>query len=346
MTSYNTFTPGDIGTLLISLLLCIYLGPAVIRFLRWLKFGQNINEDAPETHRIKQGTPTMGGLLIVGVVAISVLVVLAVGRSNVHANASLLAVLAVFVLHACLGFLDDYLKTKHGKSLGLKARQKLAIQVLIAAAFIFWRLYSADRSTTAITFWSGVTVDLGPWYYLLCALWMIGLSNAANLTDGLDGLATGLTVLASIGLSLTVFTMLPGNEQLPWFGYALAGACLGFLWFNAYPAKVFMGDTGSLAIGGGLAAMAIVGKQEILLLVLMAVFLMEMFSVIIQVGVVKLTGGREKGRRIFRMTPIHHHFEKLGWPETVVVARFWILGSVALCIALLIAPYISPWINR
>jgi phospho-N-acetylmuramoyl-pentapeptide-transferase len=318
----------------------------VIAWLRVLKFGQNINEDAPESHQAKQGTPTMGGFMLVLGVSAALLVQSFLGGAGHRLSAPLVAVWLVFLAHAVLGFLDDYLKTKRGKSLGLKARQKLAGQFLVALVFIGWRYLTAmPEFTTVITVWRGVSVDLGYGYYVLALLLMVGMSNSTNLADGLDGLAGGLSILTALGLSWTVYTLKPGYEGLPLFGYVVAGACLGFLWFNAYPAKVFMGDTGSLALGSSFAALAIVGKQEILLLVFGLVFLMETISVMIQVSVFKATGGKPNGRRVFKMTPIHHHFEKSGWAETQVVTRFWILGVIALVVGLLLAPSLSVWVR-
>ena len=342
----TAIVPGAL-TFLLALALVLATGPNVIAWLRVLKFGQNINEDAPQSHQQKQGTPTMGGVMLVLGVSIALIAQALFGGGTGHRiSTPLIAVWLVFLAHAGLGFLDDYLKTKRGKSLGLKARQKLAGQLLVALVFIAWRYLTAVPDfTTVITIWRGVPVDLGYGYYVLAVLLMVGLSNSTNLTDGLDGLAGGLAILTALGLSFTVYTFKPGYETLPIFGYAVAGACLGFLWYNAHPAKVFMGDTGSLALGSSFAAMAIIGKQEVLLLIFGFVFLMETISVMIQVGVFKSTGGRPNGRRVFKMTPLHHHFELSGWDETQVVARFWILGVIALVIGLLLAPSLSVWIR-
>ena len=336
------FYPHALTAFLIAFGITLLLGPRTIEFLRVLKFGQNINMDAPERHRQKQGTPTMGGLLLV----LSLLATLGIGILAVPAlrppSAPLVAVVLVFVAHAGLGFWDDFLKARRGKSLGLKARQKLAGQVVIALLFVGWLWSTAQGDfTTQVWFWRGQHVDLGWFYYPLVFLLMIGLSNAANLTDGLDGLAGGLAIFAYLGLALTAHLNFP---QVTLFGFAMAGACLGFLWYNAHPAQVFMGDTGSLALGSSFAAMGVIGKQEVLLLVFAAVFLMEMFSVMLQVSVFKATGGRPNGRRIFKMTPIHHHFELSGWAETQVVARFWILGILALILGLLVAPLMYWWL--
>ncbi len=344
----RTPDPYALAGFLVAFLVALALGPRTIEALRVLKFGQNINEDAPETHRKKQGTPSMGGVLLVG----SLLLTLGIGCLAAPplrpVSPALVAVVLVFVAHAGLGFADDFLKARRGKSLGLLARQKLAGQIVIALAFVVWlRLTAEDNFTTQVWAWHTQHIDLGYFYYILAFFLIIGLSNAANLTDGLDGLAGGLSIFVLVGLALTTQLKFP---QLPLFGFVLAGACLGFLWYNAHPAKVFMGDTGSLALGSSFAVMGIIGKQEVLLLLFTAVFLIEMVSVMIQVGVFKATGGRgtdgrDIGRRVFRMTPIHHHFEKVGWPETQVVARFWILGVLALVLGLLLAPMMYVWLN-
>jgi phospho-N-acetylmuramoyl-pentapeptide-transferase len=319
---------------LVAFLSALVLGPSVIQGLRVLKFGQNINFDAPARHLQKQGTPTMGGVLLVLGVGITLVAGLLFSHTLRPLSPQLVAVVLVFLAHALLGFVDDYLKIKGGKSLGLKARWKLVGQFLIAGGFVLWLgLTATPDMTTRIALWHGQTIDLGDWYYLLAFLLMIGLSNAVNLTDGLDGLAGGLAILAVLGLAWTIWPRFP---QIPLFGCALAGSCLGFLWFNAHPAKVFMGDTGSLAIGASLAAMGIIGKQEVALVVFCAMFLMEMFSVLIQVSYFKAT----KGKRVFKMTPIHHHFELMGIEETQVVARFWTGGVISLVLGLLLASFV------
>ena len=334
---------------LVAFLIALALGPRTIALLRALKFGQNINEYLSEDHQKKQGTPSMGGILFV----LSLLLTLGLGCLFAPplrpVSSALIAVVLVFVAHAGLGFMDDFLKARRGKSLGLLARQKLAGQVTIALAFVVWLyLTSQPLFTTQVWVWRDQHIDLGYLYYVLAFFLIIGLSNAANLTDGLDGLASGLSIFALIGLSLTTHLMFP---QLPVFGFTLAGACLGFLWYNSHPARVFMGDTGSLALGSSFAVMGILGKQELLLLLFTIVFLIETASVMIQVSVFKATGGKgpdgkDIGRRVFRMSPIHHHFQKVGWPETQVVARFWIVGILALVLGLLLAPAMYVWLDN
>ena len=334
---------------LVAFLIALALGPRTIALLRALKFGQNINEYLSEDHQKKQGTPSMGGILFV----LSLLLTLGLGCLFAPplrpVSSALIAVVLVFVAHAGLGFMDDFLKARRGKSLGLLARQKLAGQVTIALAFVVWLyLTSQPLFTTQVWAWRDQHIDLGYLYYVLAFFLIIGLSNAANLTDGLDGLASGLSIFALVGLSLTTHLMFP---QLPVFGFTLAGACLGFLWYNSHPARVFMGDTGSLALGSSFAVMGIIGKQELLLLLFTVVFLVETASVMIQVSVFKATGGKgpdgkDIGRRVFRMSPIHHHFQKVGWPETHVVARFWIVGILALVLGLLLAPAMYVWLDN
>lgn len=333
--------PYALAGFLAAFAIAVALGPRTIDFLRVLKFGQNINEHVPG-HQAKQGTPTMGGLLI----ALSLLVTLGLGVALVPSlrpvSPQLVAVLLVFLAHAALGFLDDFLKARRGKSLGLLARQKLAGQVVIALLFVGWLYLTAQPDfTTQLWLWRTLHLDLGYAYYPLAFFLLIGMSNAANLTDGLDGLAGGLSIFTLIGLALTTH---PNFGQLPVFAFTLAGACLGFLWYNAHPAKVFMGDTGSLALGASFAALALIGKQEVLLLLFAVVFLLETLSVMIQVSVFKATGGKPNGRRVFKMTPIHHHFELSGWKETQVVARFWIIGILALVLGLILAPLLYVWL--
>lgn len=319
---------------LAAFLASIFCGPWVIERLRILKFGQHINTFAPESHTKKQGTPTMGGwLLVIGVVfGLAAAGITDKIQGGPGWSWPLIGVAFVFLGHVVIGFIDDYTSIKRGKSLGLKARYKLLAQVVVSGIFVtgLW-LYAQPGFTTVIR--CGGVFDLGYGYYVLALLMLIGMSNATNFTDGLDGLAGTTSIIAAIGVALTVN---PKYAELPWFGFALAGACLGFLWFNAHPAKVFMGDTGSLAIGAALTAMALLGKREILLLIFSMIFIAEIGSVMIQVPYFKLT----KGKRVFLMTPIHHHFEKLGWPETVVVARFAIIGALALAVGLMLAPYL------
>jgi phospho-N-acetylmuramoyl-pentapeptide-transferase len=235
-----------------------------------------------------------------------------------------------------LGLVDDYLSVKRGKNLGLKARYKLLGQFVIAVLFSVWVYMQSVDGTSAISI-GHLSIDFKWLYYVLVVGVMMLLANATNFTDGLDGLLSGTTIFAAVGVASTMAAV-GANAPLPGFALALAGASLGFLYYNAHPAKVFMGDTGSLPIGAALTAIAVLGKQEILLLLFSIVFLAEIVSVMIQVTSFKLTK-----KRVFLMTPIHHHFEKKGWPETVVVARFWIVGVLALVVGLILHPYVTPY---
>ena len=330
-----------------ALVVVLLAGGKTIQGLRALKMRQAINTDAPTTHRKKQGTPTMGGVLFLfGVVAAIVVGYATHLLQGIPVSVPVLAVLAVFALHLGLGFLDDYLKATRGKNMGLKARQKLAGQLVIAvgfAVYIYWWSTSGMGQGLAnrIVLWPGVQWTVPPIVY--CAgvvLLMIGMSNFTNLTDGLDGLAAGTALLALVGISWAIEKMFPTWPlgEIAYFGWALAGACAGFLWFNRNPARVFMGDTGSLALGSSLVAMAVLGKQEIALIFFCLVFIAEGVSVMLQVTYFKLT----HGKRIFRMTPLHHHFELLGWKETQVVHRFWLAGVVALLLGLGVAHSLAP----
>ncbi len=321
---------------LIGFLTVLLIGKQVIGWLAGLKMRQTINTDGPQSHMVKQGTPTMGGVMFVFGVGVTMLLLAAFGALPENKQLwPLLAVLGVFVLHLGLGFLDDFLKATRGKSLGLKARQKLAGQLVISLGFVGYLWGTAQPGlTTMIAVWHGHLVDFGWFYYVLVVLAMIGMSNFTNLTDGLDGLASGLAVLALAGLSVSLFS---GVSELGLFGWALAGSILGFMWFNVNPAKVFMGDTGSLALGSSMTAIAVLGKEEIALFIFALVFVAEGLSVMLQVASFKT-----RGKRIFKMAPLHHHFELLGWKETEVVFRFWIAGAVALFLGLLTVQALAP----
>jgi phospho-N-acetylmuramoyl-pentapeptide-transferase len=324
---------------LTSFLLCLIFGNAVIRRLISLKFGQPIRS-AEEVHRLnelhggKKGTPTMGGILLIGAVVVSTLLWARPDNPFVW-----LALITTLFL-AALGFYDDWLKVTKKSSAGISSRLKFVLQCILAAGITAFFLLSPGLAKQAqqlyIPFVKGAVLDLGIWTYLFYLLIIVGCSNAVNLTDGLDGLASGCTVMA--GICFGVFTYLAGNAkasaylQIPYYGFsgelavvslALAGAALGFLWWNCHPAKVFMGDTGSLAIGGLLGVLAICCKQELLLAIVGGVFVAEALSVILQVASFKLTG-----KRIFKMSPLHHHFELSGWKENTVTVRFWIMAIV------------------
>ena len=322
-----------------ALLIAFLLGPWLIERLRELKFGQSVREDGPESHLAKTGTPTMGGILIILAVAVSVL--LWQDLDNVYSWIALGALLGF----GCIGLADDWLKIKLRNSDGLAAWMKFLAQVAVATAVVV-ALYvngGAETSKLYVPFFKHPVVDLGAFWIPLAVIYVVYWSNAVNLTDGLDGLATGLMIMALIAFAvLTYITGRPdwasylsipyikGAGELTVFNLALIGACVGFLWFNSHPAEVFMGDVGSLALGGVLGVLSLIVKKELLLLVVGGVFMMEVFSVVLQVGYFKLSGGS----RLFRMAPVHHHFELKGWKETKVVARFWILGGLFAILAL------------
>ena len=353
---YITFRAA--GATFTAMLVAFAAGPLVIRFLRRHQIGQTVREDGPSTHLSKEGTPTMGGLLILIAVLLPVLLW---GRLD---NRLLMVVLLSTIWMGLIGLLDDYLKVVKHCSKGLVGRYKLAGQFLLGIARGIWLCFSPVQGETApdpaffpsvrtvdldssegidirstettVPFFKSIRVDFGLFYILFVALVLAGSANAVNLTDGLDGLATGVSLISILTFAAMAyllgnvnfagylqFSYLPGVGEVLVFAGAMAGACLGFLWFNAPPASVFMGDTGSLALGGAIGSMAVVTRNELLLFLVGGVFVAEVLSVIIQVGWFKKTG-----RRVFRMAPIHHHFELLGWKESKVVVRFWIIAAI------------------
>ena len=328
-----------------ALLISLFFGGKLIEALKRWNVGQQIREEGPQAHMVKRGTPTMGGVLIVGSVLISTL--LWARLSSVYYWTAIIATL----LFAAIGFADDYAKMAKKQSLGLTGRQKLIAQFAIAAGiwgvlFISTRFYHSEYSwIVSIPFIKATAVtqitNIGPYLYLLLiVVVLLGSSNAVNLTDGLDGLAIGITFIAMS--ALTGFTYLasdrrwatyldlthrPEAAELTVFCGAMVGASLGFLWYNAPPAEVFMGDVGSLAIGGAMGTVAVLTKQEFMLLMVGGVFVIEATSVMLQVGVFKMTKRTTgTGRRLFKMTPLHHHFEMGGWKESKIVFRFLILA--------------------
>ena len=326
--------------LITSLLISFIFGPMVIKFLRKINFSQ-IRDYVPDTHKKKAGTPTMGGVLILIAVILSTL--LWADLSNRYVIIALITVVWLGIA----GFVDDYLKISKNNSDGLIARYKLLLQSLlglgIGVYLYFFPLDSSLRGVTTIPFLKNQFLDLGWLYIPFVMIVIVAASNAVNLTDGLDGLAIGnigFAIMAYVAIAYVSghrnfadylnIPYLVGTGELTVFGMAILGAALGFLWFNAYPASVFMGDVGSLALGGALGIMAVLVKREILLLIIGAVFVMEAMSVIIQVLYFKLT----KGKRVFLRAPIHHHFELLGWSESKVTVRFWILGLLFALIGL------------
>ncbi|HUM01905.1 MAG TPA: phospho-N-acetylmuramoyl-pentapeptide-transferase [Thermoanaerobaculia bacterium] len=318
---------------LLALILSIVLGPALIRWLKNRQIGQAIREEGPKAHQAKAGTPTMGGVLINLAVALPTLLFADLSNRYVW------VALAAMLLAMGVGLGDDWRKVSRQHNRGFSGRQKIVLQALIGAGVGFASLTlfpgRPDPTHLSFPFLKNVHPDVGTAGYLVFAtVVVVGASNAVNLTDGLDGLAIGSTLVAAATLALLAYIAgnvraatyllvpsVPGTGELSVFLAALVGAALGFLWFNAHPAEVFMGDTGSLALGAALGTVAILIKQEILLVFVGGLFVVEALSVILQVGSFKLTG-----RRVFRMAPLHHHFELLGWAESKVIIRFWIIA--------------------
>ncbi len=341
---------------LTALAIALMLGPWLISKLREWSFGQHIREEGPQSHRKKAGTPTMGGLLIVTAIVVPTL--LWADLRNEYIWLALLGLLGF----GLIGFFDDYAKVAKKQNLGLTARRKFWAQVLVAMliSFFLLLLHADQKYSTAVNipFFKQFKPDLliepltkSFWTYPLAFVLfygfivfvMVGSSNAVNLTDGLDGLAIGLMIIAAGAMTALTYVSsntsfstyldlahLPNSQELTIFCASMTGASLGFLWYNSHPAEVFMGDVGSLALGGGLGIVAVLIKQEVLLIFIGGVYVIEALSVILQVGSYKLRGGK----RIFKMAPIHHHFEALGWPESKVIVRFWIAGLVMALFAL------------
>jgi phospho-N-acetylmuramoyl-pentapeptide-transferase len=297
-----------------SLLICIFLSPKFISFLREREFGQNIRPEGPEGHHEKAGTPTMGGIIILVAIAAPFLIL------SSH-TAQALGVFGVAVACALLGFFDDYTKIVKRRSLGLRARTKLVVTIAISLGLWWVATEQADLSDVLRLRVVDYQVDLGILYPVLIYLVVAGTTSAVNLTDGLDGLAAGcaaIVLLAFIGITFIT----TGQRDLALLSACLVGACIGFLWFNSFPAQIFMGDTGSLALGGAIAALAVMTKTEILLIVLGGIFVIEALSVAIQVF-----SFQAFRKRVFLMAPIHHHFELAAWSETKIILRFWIVAA-------------------
>ena len=298
-----------------ALLICIFLSPKFIEYLRKREFGQQIREDGPQGHHVKAGTPTMGGVLIFLAVAVPFLIL-----SNYEWRS--IGVFGVAIACALLGFADDYIKLVRRRSLGLRARTKLGVTIAISLALWFIAEHEAHLAPTLRLRFVDYQIDLGPLYPLLIYFVVAGTTSAVNLTDGLDGLAAGcaaIVLLAYIGI-----TFITGADlDMAMLAGCLVGACIGFLWFNAFPATIFMGDTGSLGLGGAIAGLAVMTKTELLLVLIGGIFVVEALSVAIQVISFQTTR-----RRVFLMAPIHHHFELKGWSETKIILRFWIVASI------------------
>ena len=298
----------------LALISTLVLGKIGIPLLQRLKAQQSIRDEGPQAHLAKAGTPTMGGLFMMLALVLTICIV-------PPYSVTLWMLLFLTLGHGLLGFSDDFIKAVKRRNLGLTAKQKLAGQVVLAILFCYISTNYAALPTTLWIPLVDITVDLGIAYYILALFIIIGTTNAVNLTDGLDGLATGISAIA--GAAYAVVGLLVGSLSVTFFGIIVSGVCLGFLYFNANPAKVFMGDTGSLALGGAFAGMAIATKTEILLVIIGFVFVVEALSVILQVASFKT-----RGVRIFRMSPIHHHFELGGWSERKVVYVFWAVSLV------------------
>ncbi|WP_255639800.1 phospho-N-acetylmuramoyl-pentapeptide-transferase [Aquibacillus saliphilus] len=304
----------------IAFLITVLISPIFIPFLRRLKFGQSIREEGPKSHMKKMGTPTMGGLMILFSVTITTLIM--TGKFNPGSvSFELLLLLLVLLGFGLLGFLDDFIKVALKRNLGLTSKQKMAGQILIAIIFYFILRYH-DFPTYIQIPGTSIQWELGWGYALLVVFMLVGASNAVNLTDGLDGLLAGTATIAFGAFGILAWYAFPQFE-VTIFSLAVVGSLLGFLVFNAHPAKVFMGDTGSLALGGSIAAVAILTKLEVLLVIIGGVFVLETLSVIIQVISFKTTG-----KRVFKMSPLHHHYELLGWSEWRVVTTFWLIGLI------------------
>ncbi|MEE9343993.1 MAG: phospho-N-acetylmuramoyl-pentapeptide-transferase [Methylococcales bacterium] len=336
---FRYLTLRAILSVLTALMIALFVGPTMIRRLTVHNVGQTIRELGPESHFSKAGTPTMGGALILVAVTFSVLM-----WANLS-NHYIWVLLGVTIAFGAVGFWDDYKKISLGNSAGLSAKAKFLWQSVIAlvAAIVLFKAATIPAETQyIIPFFKDVMLDFGVGYILITTITIVGFSNAVNLTDGLDGLA--ILPVVMVGGALSIFAYLTGNinfanylaipyisgvGELVVFCGALVGSGLGFLWFNAYPAQVFMGDVGALALGAAIGLIAVLVRQEIVLLIMGGVFVMETASVIIQVVSFKLTG-----KRIFRMAPIHHHYELKGWPEPRIIVRFWIITVILVLIGL------------
>lgn len=332
---YITFR--SLGAAVTALLVSLLLGPKFIRWLKGLQMGQVVRDDGPQSHLKKSGTPTMGGVLILFSMLVSLLLWADLSSKGIW------IVMFVTFAYGVIGWVDDYRKVVHKNPKGLSARQKMFFQLIVAgiASYLFLK-FTAVNSELRVPFFKNFVWDMG-WLYVPFAMCVIvGASNAVNLTDGLDGLAIGPVITTSGTFLLLAYVAghvkiaeyleipyIAGSGELSVYAAAMAAAGLGFLWFNAHPAQVFMGDVGSLSLGGGIGALAVVTKNEILLLIVGGVFVMEALSVMIQV-----TSFKTRGKRVFRMAPIHHHFELKGWPEPKVIVRFWIISILLAIVGL------------
>jgi phospho-N-acetylmuramoyl-pentapeptide-transferase len=316
-------------TIFMGFLITVLISPIFIPFLRRLKFGQSIREEGPKSHQKKSGTPTMGGVMILLSIIVTTFVM--TGKFAEPTVKTYLLLLVTFGF-GLLGFLDDFIKVVMKRNLGLTSRQKLIGQIIISAIFYF--IFKQNEFSTEVSIpLTDISFDLGWFYFLFVTFWLVGFSNAVNLTDGLDGLVSGTSAIAFGAFAVLAWSL--SQFEIAIFSVSVVGAVLGFLVFNAHPAKVFMGDTGSLALGGAIATIAILLKLEILLIIIGFVFVMETLSVILQVISFKTTG-----KRIFRMSPLHHHYELIGWSEWRVVVTFWSVGLLCAILGI----YIEVWL--
>jgi phospho-N-acetylmuramoyl-pentapeptide-transferase len=302
-----------------SLLICVFVGPRFIEYLRLQEFGQHIREEGPAGHQGKAGTPTMGGLAVLLAVLVPFLIL------SDYRQASL-TVLGTTVAMAALGFADDWNKLRKRRSLGVSGRTKLVIQALTAIALWLAVTEPVGLQDSLRLRVVDASIDLGIAYPVLIFLVLAGATNGVNLTDGLDGLAAGCAAIVFLAFTAMTF-ITTGQQDLALLSACLVGACVGFLWFNSFPASVFMGDTGSLGLGGAIAALAVMTKTEVLLIVIGGIFVIEALSVAIQVF-----SFQRFRKRVFLMAPIHHHFELLGWSETKIILRFWIVAAICAAI--------------
>ena len=299
-----------------SMLICLFLSPRFITFLRGREFGQHIREEGPAGHQTKAGTPTMGGLIIFTAIIVPFLVL---------SDHDVAAMTVFFVALGCaaLGFADDFIKIVKRRSLGLSARWKLLGQIVLALVLWWVARHEVGIEPELLFRISDFSVDIGPVaYFVLVLLVLVGATNGVNLTDGLDGLAAGVSAIVLMTYTAICFITV-GQHDLALLSVCLVGACVGFLWFNAFPASVFMGDTGSLGLGGAIGALAVMTQTEILLIIIGGIFVIEALSVLVQVFSFKTFG-----KRVLMMAPLHHHFEMMAWSETKIMLRFWIIAAV------------------
>ncbi len=298
----------------------VVFGYFFIPVLKKLRAGQKVSEYLGESHKLKDGIPTLGGLIFIIPTFLTILILYLMNKIEINSN--LIIIIFVLISYATIGFFDDFLKIKRQNNKGLTEIQKLIGQIIIAAVFFYIFIKSGSKPLFAVTMFN-IKLNLG-WFYAVFILFMlVGSANAVNITDGLDGLATGLAIIATVCIGIITWATywLTGYQDIALFCFILTGSLIGFMVFNSYPAKVFMGDTGSLAIGGVLASIAIISRHEITFIVIMGVFIIETLSVIIQIASIKLFN-----KKVFLFSPIHHHFEKLGWHELDIVKLFWIVG--------------------